>query len=42
MILDTRKAFMSEKSDIQAPLTSFENSIESMFNMIESFAARSR
>jgi para-nitrobenzyl esterase len=42
MILDTGKAFMSEESAAQAPLSSAEDSIYNMFNMIDIFAARSQ
>ena len=42
MILDTGKVFMSEKSALQAPLSSTKDLVDNMFKMIESFAARSQ
>lgn len=42
MLLNTGKAFMSERSALQAPLSAAEDLVDNMFNMIESFAARSQ
>jgi hypothetical protein len=42
MILDTGKAFMSEESAVKTPLSSAEDLIDNVFNMIDIFAARSQ